>query len=310
MIVTTRNFPARLRQVCDRRVQYQQSRADHGPVQGNVDNRPLHRATPRSARGYTHKLMLEAADDRPTRSFPDTVFAVHLDHGDEETCMDCIASGVCKLGNDRCLALSGSGRISRSPSASWTPPTPRHCGRGRVGPAQRGVEEDVSSAGHVYRSPKRPSISSSRPAATRWPLRSVPRTALSSSRRSNCALTFWRIQEASARLPAGVARLLLGAAGQVARINAASSAIKGASGVDASQFLGAAKARRDQDQHRYRRASGLVPRTAKFFVTIPSSSTCVAHGKIFMPEYAKFIAEKNVLPARLASSTPAALREE
>ena len=33
--------------------------------------------------------MIRAADER----YPELVFAVHLDHGDEKSCMDCIASG-------------------------------------------------------------------------------------------------------------------------------------------------------------------------------------------------------------------------
>lgn len=47
----------------------------------------------RGARSYTDKRMLEgiirAADD----VFPEAVYAVHLDHGTEESCYDCIDSG-------------------------------------------------------------------------------------------------------------------------------------------------------------------------------------------------------------------------
>jgi fructose-bisphosphate aldolase class II len=37
--------------------------------------------------------MLEAIIRAAERIFPDAIFAVHLDHGDEETCYDCIDSG-------------------------------------------------------------------------------------------------------------------------------------------------------------------------------------------------------------------------
>src|SRR5476649_2077478 len=37
--------------------------------------------------------MLEAMIRTAKEMFPDVIFAVHLDHGDEETCYDCIASG-------------------------------------------------------------------------------------------------------------------------------------------------------------------------------------------------------------------------
>ncbi|OQC16278.1 MAG: Fructose-bisphosphate aldolase [Lentisphaerae bacterium ADurb.Bin082] len=47
----------------------------------------------KGARSYTNKLMLEGIIRSAEQVFPDAVFAVHLDHGDEETCMDCINSG-------------------------------------------------------------------------------------------------------------------------------------------------------------------------------------------------------------------------
>jgi fructose-bisphosphate aldolase class II len=47
----------------------------------------------RGARKYTDKRMLEAIIRAAEQVFPDAIFAVHLDHGDEETCYDCIDSG-------------------------------------------------------------------------------------------------------------------------------------------------------------------------------------------------------------------------
>src|SRR5580700_2195234 len=47
----------------------------------------------KGARKYTDKRMLEAIIRTAEEIFPDVIFAVHLDHGDEETCRDCIASG-------------------------------------------------------------------------------------------------------------------------------------------------------------------------------------------------------------------------
>lgn len=47
----------------------------------------------KGARKYTEKRMLEAIIRSAEEIFPDAVFAVHLDHGDEETCYDCIDSG-------------------------------------------------------------------------------------------------------------------------------------------------------------------------------------------------------------------------
>jgi fructose-bisphosphate aldolase class II len=47
----------------------------------------------KGARKYTDKRMLEAIIRAAAEIFPEAIFAVHLDHGDEETCSDCINSG-------------------------------------------------------------------------------------------------------------------------------------------------------------------------------------------------------------------------
>ncbi|MEO6053689.1 MAG: ketose-bisphosphate aldolase [Chthoniobacterales bacterium] len=47
----------------------------------------------RGARKYTDKRMLESMIRVAGEMYPDLIFAVHLDHGDEETCRDCIDSG-------------------------------------------------------------------------------------------------------------------------------------------------------------------------------------------------------------------------
>ena len=47
----------------------------------------------RGARSYTDKRFLEAMIRTADQVFPEVIFAVHLDHGTEEVCYDCIASG-------------------------------------------------------------------------------------------------------------------------------------------------------------------------------------------------------------------------
>jgi len=47
----------------------------------------------RGARKYTDKRLLEAMIRECDRMYPDLVFAVHLDHGDEQSAHDCIDSG-------------------------------------------------------------------------------------------------------------------------------------------------------------------------------------------------------------------------
>jgi len=47
----------------------------------------------KGARKYTDKRMLESIIRTADEIFPEAIYAVHLDHGDEETCYDCIESG-------------------------------------------------------------------------------------------------------------------------------------------------------------------------------------------------------------------------
>jgi fructose-bisphosphate aldolase, class II len=47
----------------------------------------------KGARSYADKRMLEAMIRTAEQIYPDAVFAVHLDHGDEATCYECIDSG-------------------------------------------------------------------------------------------------------------------------------------------------------------------------------------------------------------------------
>ena len=47
----------------------------------------------KGARSYTDKRMLEAIIRSAEDIFPEAIYAVHLDHGDEKTCDDCIDSG-------------------------------------------------------------------------------------------------------------------------------------------------------------------------------------------------------------------------
>ena len=47
----------------------------------------------KGARAYADKRMLEAIIRAAETIFPDAIFAVHLDHGDEASCYDCIDSG-------------------------------------------------------------------------------------------------------------------------------------------------------------------------------------------------------------------------
>ena len=65
-----------------------------GLFRGNVQSRaPFIIQLSKGARKYADKRMLEAIIRTAEGMFPEAIFAVHLDHGDEEACYDCIASG-------------------------------------------------------------------------------------------------------------------------------------------------------------------------------------------------------------------------
>jgi len=65
-----------------------------GLFRGNVQSKaPFIIQISKGARKYTDKRFLEAMIRAAEQVFPEAIFAVHLDHGDEETCYDCIQSG-------------------------------------------------------------------------------------------------------------------------------------------------------------------------------------------------------------------------
>src|SRR3989339_1885945 len=65
-----------------------------GLFRGNIESKaPFIIQLSKGARAYTDKRLLEAMIRAADQIFPEAVFAVHLDHGDEAACMDCIASG-------------------------------------------------------------------------------------------------------------------------------------------------------------------------------------------------------------------------
>ena len=68
------------------------SKANDDPVDGSK-SAPFIVQISRGARGYTDKRFLEAMIRTADQVFPEVVFAVHLDHGTEEACYDCIDSG-------------------------------------------------------------------------------------------------------------------------------------------------------------------------------------------------------------------------
>src|ERR1700738_5444385 len=65
-----------------------------GMFKGCIDSKaPFIIQLSKGARKYADKRMLEAIIRTAEEIYPEAVFAVHLDRGEEEACYDCIASG-------------------------------------------------------------------------------------------------------------------------------------------------------------------------------------------------------------------------
>ncbi|MBN1154165.1 class II fructose-bisphosphate aldolase [candidate division KSB1 bacterium] len=65
-----------------------------GLFRGNIQSKaPFIVQISKGARKYAEVKMLENMIRAAEELFPEAIFAVHLDHGDEETCYDCIDSG-------------------------------------------------------------------------------------------------------------------------------------------------------------------------------------------------------------------------
>ena len=65
-----------------------------GLFRGNLQSQaPFIIQISKGARSYTNKTFLEGLIRAADEIYPEAIFAVHLDHGDEQTCYDCIDSG-------------------------------------------------------------------------------------------------------------------------------------------------------------------------------------------------------------------------
>ena len=96
-----------------------------GLFQGNVDSQaPFIVQISRGARKYASVKMLEGLLRAAGGLFPGAVFAVHLDHGDEEACYDCIDSGFY---SSVMIDASHEPLVETWPSLGgwWSAPTPK-----------------------------------------------------------------------------------------------------------------------------------------------------------------------------------------
>jgi fructose-bisphosphate aldolase class II len=268
-----------------------------GLFQGNLQSKaPFIVQLSKGARSYSHKRMLEALMKTADEIFPDAVFAVHLDHGDEATCMDCINSGV----YSSVMIDASHESFEKNVEITKRVVKAAHA-KGIVVEAElgqlKGVEEDVHAAEHVYTKPEEAETFVKQSGCDSLAC-AIGTSHGAFKFKGDQKLRYDILTEIQKRLP-GFPLVMHGSSSvpkeEVDRINAAGGNIKGASGVDASQFLGAAKLgvtkiNIDTDG---RLVWCRVHR--EFFRDHPEKFDLRDPGKVFIPEYAKFIAAKNVL---------------
>ena len=269
-----------------------------GLFRGNVDSQaPFIIQISKGARKYSDKRMLEAIIRTADEIFPTAIFAVHLDHGDEETCRDCIKSGFYSS-----VMIDASHEDFEHNIATTRRVVEAAHALGIV------VEAELGQLGGVEEHVK---VDEANAKLT------DPATAKEFVDRSGCdslavaigtshgafkfsgsqALRFDVLIEIQKRLP-GFPLVMHGSSSvpqeEVERINRAGGVLKGAKGVDADQFrraaeLGVTKINIDTDG---RMVWTRVHR--EYFNEHPEEIDMRPMGKIFMAEYAKFIANKNV----------------
>lgn len=269
-----------------------------GLFRGNLMSKaPFILQISKGARTYTDKSMLEAVIRGADQFFPESIFAVHLDHGDEQTCYDCIESGFYSS-----VMIDASHEDFEENIAITKRVVDAAHAKGIVVEAELGqlggVEEHVNVA---EADAKLTDPSQAKEFVDRTGVDSLA-CAIGTSHGAfkfsgSQGLHFDVLEEIQKELP-GFPLVMHGSSSvpqdEVKRINEAGGKIAGAKGVDADQFLPAAKLgvtkiNIDTDG---RLVWTRVHR--EYFRDHPEGFDLRKPGIIFMEEYAKFIAAKNV----------------
>jgi fructose-bisphosphate aldolase class II len=268
-----------------------------GLFRGNLDSQaPFIIQISKGARSYTHKAMLEGLIRSAEVVFPEAYFAVHIDHGDETTCYDAIESGFYSS-----VMIDASHEDFENNIAITRRVVEAAHAKGIVVEAELGqlggVEEHVAvnEADAKLTDP-----SQAKEFVERTGVDSLA-VAIGTSHGAykfsgTQGLRFDVLEQTQAELP-GFPLVMHGSSSvpqdEVERINAAGGQLKGAKGVDADQFkraaeLGVTKVNIDTDG---RLVWTRVHR--EYFLDKPENFDLRPPGKVFMSEYAKFIAGKN-----------------
>jgi fructose-bisphosphate aldolase class II len=271
-----------------------------GLFKGCIDSQaPFIIQLSKGARGYTDKRMLEAIIRTADEIWPEALFAVHLDHGDEQTCYDCIDSGFYSS-----VMIDASHESFDENIAITKRVVERAHAKGISVEAELGmlggVEEDISvDESHAcLTDPDEAKVFVERSGCDS--LACAIGTSHGAYKFSGSqGIHFDRVAAIQEQLP-GFALVMHGSSSvpqeEVQRINEAGGKLKeGAKGVDPTHYLPAAKlgvckVNIDTDG---RLVWCRVHR--EHFRDKPEDFDLRPPGKVFMAEYAKFIASRNEL---------------
>ncbi len=270
-----------------------------GLFQGAIDSKaPFIIQISKGARKYTNKLMLENIIRAAGEIFPDAIFAVHLDHGDEETCYECIESGFYSsvmIDASHETFEENVAITKRVVDAAHAKGLSVEAELGMLG----GVEEDI--------------VVEEGNACLTDPAEAEEFVKLTGCDSLACAigtshgafkfkgkqsLHFDVLEQIRDRLP-NYPLVMHGSSSvpqdEVAKINAAGGEIAGSMGVDVKEYLPAAK--RGVTKVNIDTDGRLVWTRVhrEHFRDNPTDFDFRPAGKVFMAEYAKFIASRNEL---------------
>ncbi len=269
-----------------------------GLFQGNIDSQaPFIIQISRGAREYARVKMLEGLIRSAEEVFPEAIFAVHLDHGDEQSAYDCIESGFYSSVMIDASHMPFDENVAttrRVVEAAHAKGISVEAELGRLG----GVEEDIAV------DEKHAMLTDADEAAEFVRLTGCDSLAVAIGTshgaykfKGRQGLHFGRLAEIQQRLP-GFPLVMHGSSSvpreEVERINAAGGTLDpSARGVDEDEFakavpLGVTKVNIDTDG---RLVWTRVHR--EYFRDQPEKFDFRPPGKIFVAEYAKFIAHKN-----------------
>jgi fructose-bisphosphate aldolase class II len=250
----------------------------------------------KGARSYTDKRVLEAMIRAADQMWPDALFAVHLDHGDEAACMDCVASGFYSSVMIDASAEPFEKNIEitrRVVKAAHAKGISVEAELGKLG----GVEEHVSvaEADSKLTDPKQVREFVQKSGCDS--LACAIGTSHGAYKFSGSQGLHFEVIQDIARLVPRFPLVMHGSSSvpqdEVQRINAAGGKLKGAKGVDEAQIgkaskMGVTKVNIDTDG---RLVWCRVHR--EHFRDNPENFDLRPPGKVFMAEYAKYIVHKN-----------------